>query len=141
MNDSYPLERFSTAQDPVYAQVIAELAAGQKRGHWMWYIFPQIRGLGSSPMAEKFAIASRDEARAYAEHSILGARLRQCTELAINAQGRCVEQIFGFPDNLKFRSSMTLFMATAAEPGLFGEAIAKYFDGKPDQRTLDLLEV
>jgi uncharacterized protein (DUF1810 family) len=137
VTDPHNLQRFVTAQDPVYEQVVAELAAGQKRSHWMWFTFPQIRGLGSSPMADRFAIASRDEARAYSDHPILGARLRQCTELVINVQGRTIEQIFGYPDHLKFRSSMTLFMSTADEKAIFERAIDKYFDGEPDQRTLE----
>jgi uncharacterized protein (DUF1810 family) len=141
VDDHHQLERFATAQDLVYPQVTAELAAGQKRTHWMWFIFPQIRGLGTSPMAEIFAIASREEARAYAEHPILGVRLRECTQLVLNVQDRAIDQIFGFHDNLKFRSCMTLFAATAAEPGLFGRAIQKYFDGIADVRTLELLEV
>lgn len=140
MDDLYSLTRFVIAQDKVYEGVLYELGAGQKRGHWMWYIFPQIKGLGYSAMAHRYAISSREEARAYIEHSVLGPRLRQCTQLVINLEGHSVEQIFGYPDNLKFRSSMTLFRACTKNGELFEDALDKYFEGTPDQATLDIVK-
>lgn len=139
MNDHYNLERFIRAQDPVYASVIEELCAGKKRGHWMWYIFPQIKGLGHSVMAKQYAITSLEEAKAYLEHPLLGSRLRECTEVVMNVDGRLAEQIFSYPDNLKFRSSMTLFTDTAGRNSIFQDALRKYFEGHPDQSTLDIL--
>ena len=138
--DPYDLARFLVAQDPVFARVCAELAAGHKQSHWMWFVFPQLRGLGSSPTAQRYAIGSLDEARAYLAHPILGARLRRCTELVNRLEGRSARQIFGQPDDLKFRSSMTLFAraaAGAAEP--FEEALAKYFAAEEDPRSRELL--
>jgi uncharacterized protein (DUF1810 family) len=128
------------AQDPVFARACAEHAAGRKQSHWMWFVFPQLRGLGSSPTAQRYAIGSLDEARAYLAHPTLGARLRRCTELVNRLEGRSAQQIFGHPDDLKFRSSVTLFAraaAGAAEP--FEEALAKYFAGEEDSRTRELL--
>ena len=139
MSDAYDLQRFVAAQDEVYATVLGELRAGEKRGHWMWYIFPQITGLGQSAMAKKYAITSQDEAKAYLGHSLLGSRLRECTELVLNVDGRCAEQIFYYPDNLKFRSSMTLFSEAATKDSIFHDALVKYFEGKPDQSTLNIL--
>jgi uncharacterized protein (DUF1810 family) len=138
--DPYNLERFVRAQEPVFARVCAELAAGRKQSHWMWFVFPQLRGLGSSPMAQRYAIASLDEARAYLSHPVLGERLRRCTDLVNRVEGRTAGEIFGYPDELKFRSSMTLFAraaGTAREP--FENALAKYFRGEPDARTRELL--
>jgi uncharacterized protein (DUF1810 family) len=140
MEDIYNLQRFVTAQDPVFEQVVKELAAGQKWSHWMWYIFPQIKGLGHSAMAQKFAISSKAEAQAYLAHPVLGSRLRQCTQLVLDVQGRSIEQIFYSPDDLKFRSSMTLFIASTTDHDLFRKALEKYFRGKPDQLTLDILK-
>jgi uncharacterized protein (DUF1810 family) len=140
MDDPYDLERYVRAQEPVFAQVCAELAAGRKQSHWMWFIFPQLRGLGSSPTAERYAIGSLAEARAYLAHPLLGERLRTCTQLVNRAEGRTAQAIFGYPDYLKFRSSMTLFAYAAAggsEP--FGEALAKYFKGEDDPLTRELL--
>ena len=125
-HDPYDLERFVAAQDPVYDQVCAELRAGRKRTHWMWFVFPQRRGLGHSPMAQKYAIGSQEEAGAYLEHPVLGARLRECTELVNRVEGRSLEQIFGYPDDLKFRSSMTLFASATAENQVFKDALMKY---------------
>jgi len=139
MNDPFDLERFVTAQDPVFAQVRAELQRGSKTGHWMWFVFPQLKGLGHSSMAEKFGISSRAEAKAYLQHPILGPRLTECTELVNLVNGRSIEQILGYPDNLKFRSSMTLFNQVAPANKVFEDALQKYFDGKPDQLTLDRL--
>lgn len=139
MADPHDLQRFVDAQDPVADRVCAELRAGQKRGHWMWFVFPQIGGLGVSPMAAKYAISSRAEAAAYLNHPILGPRLRRFTQLVIAVQDRTVEQIFGYPDNLKFRSSMTLFAHATAENKVFTEALDKYFPGGFDPLTLDRL--
>ncbi|GLU34949.1 DUF1810 domain-containing protein [Trinickia caryophylli] len=134
------LQRFANAQAPVYGQVRAELRAGHKRSHWMWFVFPQIAGLGHSAMAARFAIVSLDEARAYLAHPILGARLRECTELVNAIEDRPIDQIFGYPDDLKFRSSMTLFAEAAGshERAPFVRAIEKYFNGEFDSLTLAL---
>lgn len=141
MNNSFDLERFVDAQDGVYEQACAELRAGKKRTHWMWFVFPQIRGLGSSEMAVKFAISGLNEARAYLEHEILGARLRECVGIVIGVEGRTVGDIFGYPDDLKFHSSVTLFVkAEGSESGgVFGEALQKYFGGAMDNGTLEQL--
>ena len=139
MKDEYNLQRFIEAQDQVYAGVLEELRVGEKRGHWMWYIFPQIKGLGHSVIAQQFAITSPEEAKAYLEHPVLGRRLRECTGLVINVEGRSAEQIFYYPDNLKFRSCMTLFMETTTGNNVFQDALHKYFEGKPDELTLDIL--
>ena len=126
MHDPYDLERFVIAQDPVFEQVRAELRASRKRTHWMWFVFPQLKGLGHSPMAEKYAIASQEEAAAYLEHPILGPRLRECTALVNQIEDRSLDQIFGYPDDLKFRSSMTLFAQAATDNQVFKAALAKY---------------
>ncbi len=139
MSDPYDLQRFFDAQDRVYAQVVAELRAGRKTSHWMWFVFPQIAGLGSSPMAQRYAIRSLEEARAYLAHPVLGARLRECTQLLLNVKGRDISDILGYPDDLKFRSSMTLFAALDDAPALFGAALEQYFSGEPDARTLEIL--
>ena len=130
---------FLAAQDPVYPAVLAELRAGRKASHWMWFVFPQLMGLGHSPMAERFAIGDIAEARAYLAHPVLGPRLVAATELVNAVEGRSAQQIFGSPDDLKFRSSMTLF--GRADPGIaaFGAALAKYYAGIEDPRTLELL--
>jgi uncharacterized protein (DUF1810 family) len=139
MNDPYNLQRFVEAQKPVFEQACAELRAGQKRGHWMWFIFPQLRGLGHSEMAARFAISSRDEAEAYLKHSVLGFRLRECTRLVMLVQGRSINQIFGYPDDLKFRSSMTLFASTTSENQIFKDALQKGFAGELDLLTIERL--
>ncbi len=133
------LHRFLDAQKGVYDTVLAELRAGRKSSHWIWFIFPQIAGLGHSSMAQQFAIGSLDEATAYLQHPVLGQRLRQCTQLVLNVEGRSAEEIFPYPDNLKFRSCMTLFMTAAADNALFKNALLKYFDGQPDQLTMNVL--
>jgi uncharacterized protein (DUF1810 family) len=115
MIDDHKLHRFLDAQERVYDTVLDELRAGRKSGHWIWFIFPQITGLGHSEMAQKYAITSLDEAKAYLQHPVLGPRLRACTQLVLNVNGRSAEEIFGYPDNLKFRSCMTLFMAVATD--------------------------
>lgn len=136
LSDPFNLQRFVEAQDTVYAQVLAELKAGDKESHWIWFIFPQIKGLGSSAMAEKFAISSREEAAAYLAHPILGPRLRECAALVNAVEGRSAYEILGDPDDLKFRSSMTLFAVIADEKRIFQEALKKYFDGEYDPLTL-----
>jgi uncharacterized protein (DUF1810 family) len=139
MTDLYNLQRFVDAQNPVFDEVRAELGAGRKRSHWMWFVFPQIAGLGLSPMAARYAISSRAEAAAYLGHPILGPRLRECARLATAIEGRTADDIFGYPDNLKFRSSMTLFAHATPDNGVFTEAIAKYFAGSFDPQTLERL--
>jgi uncharacterized protein (DUF1810 family) len=140
MSDPYHLQRFLDAQESCFTQVRSELAAGAKRTHWMWFIFPQLEGLGSSPMAQRFAITGIEEAKAYLAHPVLGARLRDCTSLVNAVSGRSVEDIFGYPDNLKFHSSVTLFAkASHPENNVFGQALAKYFNGVPDKATMDRL--
>ena len=139
MNDPYDLQRFVDAQNPLFEQVCAELRGGQKNGHWMWFIFPQLRGLGHSQMAIKFAISSRDEAAAYLEHQVLGARLRECTQLVMLVEGRSITQMFGSPDDLKFRSSMTLFASTTSTDRIFKDALQKYFAGELDRLTIERL--
>lgn len=137
VTDPYGLQRFVWAQDGVYNQVVEELRAGRKRTHWMWFIFPQIAGLGASEMARAYAISGVDEAAAYLGHALLGARLRECTALVNAARaGWRIEEIFGYPDDLKFRSSMTLFGAVAPEESVFRVALERYFDGRGDEATL-----
>ncbi|MCJ2135025.1 DUF1810 domain-containing protein [Methylobacterium sp. J-026] len=136
MADVQDLGRFVTAQDGVYPQALAELRAGEKRSHWMWFIFPQIAGLGSSPMAQRYALGSLAEARAYLAHPVLGARLRACTTAVNAVSGRSARAIFGSPDDVKFRSSLTLFSAAAPDEALFAEALARYFAAEPDPLTL-----
>ena len=133
------LERFVQAQEPVIERVLTELRAGRKVSHWMWFVFPQIQGLGRSPTAQRFAIASRAEAEAYLRHEVLGPRLRQCTRLVNAVEGRSVEEIFGYPDHLKFHSSMTLFAHAAADDPIFVDALRKYFGGQEDPMTLEHL--
>ena len=133
------LDRFVSAQDPVYAQVVRELRTGRKTSHWMWYIFPQLSGLGRSDIARLYGIASLDEARAYLEHPILGARLRECTALVLDVEGRSLESIFGTVDALKFCSSMTLFSQAAPTSEVFQAALDKYCGGVQDRVTLDLI--
>jgi len=133
------LQRFVEAQAPVYAEVCSELAAARKRTHWMWFIFPQIKGLGLSAMAQHYGIESIDEARAYWQHPILGRRLTECTDLLLRTSAKSAHDIFGAPDDLKLRSCMTLFAeATDAEP-VFKQVLDRFFDGRPDARTLALL--
>lgn len=135
MNDPYNLQRFVDAQTPVIDRVLAELRNGRKESHWMWFVFPQLRGLGSSPMAERYGISSRGEAEAYLVHPVLGPRLRECTELVNAVHDTSIEEVFGYPDDLKFRSSMTLFATITGKGDVFHTAIEKYFNGKPDLVT------
>ena len=139
MKDPHNLKRFLEAQSPLYPRVKAELRSGQKTGHWMWFIFPQLRGLGRSPMANEYGISSREEALAYLQHPILGERLRECTRLVYAVEGRSVNEIFGYPDDLKFRSSMTLFANVSPQDQIFKHALEKFFEGEPDRLTLQLL--
>ena len=138
-NDPHDLERFVEAQDPVIEQVKKELRAGRKRSHWMWFVFPQVEGLGKSRTARRYAISSQQEADAYLAHPVLGSRLRECTGIVNGIEGRSANEIFGSPDDLKFRSSMTLFEAVADDPLPFSRALELYYDGDRDQMTLDFL--
>jgi len=137
--DSFDLQRFVDAQARMYAQVIAELRAGHKRSHWIWFIFPQIAGLGSSPTAARYAISSLDEARAYLRHELLGPRLHECTRLVNAVQGRSIGEIFGSPDDMKVRSSMTLFARATGDNGDFVQVLNRYYDGEEDPLTLQRL--
>jgi uncharacterized protein (DUF1810 family) len=139
MTDPYDLEPFVDAQNPVFEQVLAELRAGRKQSHWMWFVFPQLKGLGHSSMASKYGISSLATAEAYLQHSVLGPRLRECTHLVNLVEGRSIEQIFGYPDDLKFRSSMTLFAQAGSDNAVFVGALKKYFGGEPDRWTLEKL--
>jgi uncharacterized protein (DUF1810 family) len=134
--DPYHLERFVEAQAEVFRRVLEELGGGRKRSHWIWFIFPQIAGLGSSEMARRYAISGRAEAEAYLRHEVLGPRLQQCVELVNAVSGRTVEEIFGYPDDMKFRSSMTLFASVAQGESVYREALERYFGGEPDSATL-----
>ncbi len=138
-NDPYNLRRFVDAQAPVYQQVLSELRAGYKTSHWMWFIFPQIAGLGHSPMAQKYAISGRAEAHSYLQHPVLGPRLTECTRLVTQVEGRTIEAILGGIDALKFRSSMSLFATIAEENAAFLEALRKYYGGEMDELTLEKL--
>jgi uncharacterized protein (DUF1810 family) len=138
-NDPYSLSRFINAQETIYESVLAELRSGQKRSHWMWFIFPQIEGLGHSPTSKYYAIKSLDEAREYLNHPILGSRLVECAEIILGIEGRTASEIFGFPDDLKLRSCMTLFSCAAEADSMFDRVLEKYFDGKQDNETLKLL--
>jgi uncharacterized protein (DUF1810 family) len=139
MEDAFDLARFLSAQAGVYPQVVAELGAGQKRSHWIWFIFPQMRGLGLSSHSQFYGIGSLEEAKAYWRHPILGPRLEECTILVNQVQKQPIDRILGSPDDLKFRSSMTLFSRAAPDTAVFTQALDKYFGGKLDQLTLELL--
>lgn len=139
MTGPFDLQRFVDAQAPVYRRVLAELRQGEKQSHWMWFIFPQLAGLGHSPMARRYALASREEAAAYLDHGVLGPRLRECTALVNAVEGKAIREILGSPDDLKFCSSMTLFGAISPDPE-FAAAITKFYDGTPDRKTLQLLD-
>ncbi|MEE4341194.1 DUF1810 domain-containing protein [Pseudomonas alliivorans] len=139
MNDVYNLQRFVEAQQPVLTQVLAELEAGKKRSHWMWFVFPQIRGLGRSEMAQRYAISSLDEARSYLLHPVLGPRLEQCAHLIAPQVERTARQIFNSPDDMKLHSSMTLFKLAAPDRPVFQEVLDTFFDGEPDAMTVKLV--
>jgi uncharacterized protein (DUF1810 family) len=138
-SDPFDLQRFIDAQARVYPEVLGELRAGRKRSHWIWFIFPQLAGLGSSPMAARYAIASLDEARAYLRHQLLGPRLHECTQLVNAVQGRSIGQIFGSPDDLKVRSSMTLFAHATQDNQDFVDLLERYYDGEEDPLTMERL--
>ncbi|HEX4758048.1 MAG TPA: DUF1810 domain-containing protein [Terracidiphilus sp.] len=139
MEDTFDLARFLSAQAGVYPQVLAELGAGQKRSHWIWFIFPQMKGLGVSSHSQFYGIGSLEEAKAYWHHPVLGPRLEECAILVNQVQKTPIERILGSPDDLKFRSSMTLFSRAARDSAVFTQALDKYFGGKPDLLTLELL--
>jgi uncharacterized protein (DUF1810 family) len=141
MADPFDLERFVTAQDPVFDSVLRELRSGRKRSHWMWFVFPQLRGLGRSSMAEYYGIGSLAEARAYLAHPVLSARLDLCARTIIEAEAASLNAIFGSPDDLKFRSCMTLFArAAGGDDNLFRRVLERWCDGRPDERTLALID-
>ncbi len=137
--DPYDLQRFVDAQEPVYDAVISELTAGRKRSHWIWFVFPQLRGLGSSPTAVRYGISTREEAVAYLAHEVLGPRLRECTRLVAQIDGRSIEEIFGWPDYLKVRSSMTLFARSTEDNAEFLAVLEKFYDGEQDPVTVEAL--
>ncbi|KQQ30901.1 calpastatin [Methylobacterium sp. Leaf123] len=139
-DDAFDLNRFVDAQDGLYEDALAELRNGRKQSHWMWFIFPQIAGLGSSAMARRYAIRSLDEARAYLAHPLVGERLRTCTRTANAWENRSAHALFGAPDDMKFRSSMTLFAQAAPDDPDFAQALATFFEGRPDPLTLEKLK-
>ena len=140
-DDPFDLQRFVTAQAPVFEAALAELRAGRKRSHWMWFVFPQLRGLGVSPTAQFYGLASLAGARAYLAHPLLGQRLKLCTQAVLAVEGRSLAAIFGSPDDMKFRSSMTVFARAAGDGAtMFHQALDRYADGRMDERTLALLD-
>ncbi len=142
MEDPHDLERFIDAQRPVYRRVLEELSDGHKRTHWMWYVFPQLKGLGSSAIARTYGLDSIEEARAYLAHPLLGEHLRQCSQLMLRARGADARQILGYPDDLKLRSCMTLFASAAEDPAdqqLFRAVLGRYFAGVEDPLTRELM--
>jgi len=139
MNEQYALSRFLDAQALIYDEALSELRNGRKDGHWMWFVFPQMLGLGHSAISAAFALTSLEESQAYLEHPVLGARLRECTQAVLETQGLTANEIFGFPDWMKFRSCMTLFDCAAGGSGEFREAIQKFFGGAGDEVTMRLL--
>lgn len=138
MSDPHDLDRFVTAQAPVIGEVLDELRAGRKRSHWMWFVFPQLQGLGMSAMAQRYGIASLAEARAYLAHPVLGPRLLACCGLMLQVQGRSAQAILGSPDDLKFRSCCTLFALAAPHEGVFQQCLDRFYGGLPDPRTVAL---
>lgn len=138
-NDPFNLNRFVSAQQAIYQQALAELKKGQKRTHWMWFVFPQIDGLGHSPTTKYYAIKSLAEARHYLNHPVLGSRLLECSEAVLAIRGRSASEIFGYPDDLKLRSSMTLFAHVAEPDTVFAKVLEKYYDGEHDVRTRQLI--
>ena len=138
MDDPHGLERFVAAQAPVIEAVRDELRAGRKRSHWMWFVFPQLKGLGASSMAQHYGIASLEEARAYLAHPVLGPRLRECCALMLAVPARGAHEILGSPDDLKFRSCLTLFSLAAPEEAVFRQALQRFYEGEPDPRTVAL---
>ncbi|MDJ1185752.1 DUF1810 domain-containing protein [Roseofilum casamattae] len=138
-SDRYNLKHFLGAQATIYEKVLAELKAGRKTSHWMWYIFPQYRGLGSSMMSQKYAIQTLDEARAYLEHPVLGQRLLECTATVLGIEGRSAYEILGTPDDLKLRSCATLFAIVSPPDSVFEQLLNRFYDGDRDSKTLQLL--
>jgi uncharacterized protein (DUF1810 family) len=138
--DPFELERFVKAQEQDFAHALAELRAGRKRSHWMWYVFPQLRGFGASYRSHQYGITGLDEARAYLDHQVLGPRLRESAEVLLTIEGASAHDIFGSPDDLKLRSSATLFACASPPASPFVQVLAKYFGGVPDSATLRLLE-
>jgi uncharacterized protein (DUF1810 family) len=138
-SDGFNLDRFVDAQRDVYNQALTEIRNGRKQSHWMWFIFPQIAGLGSSPTSQYYAIASIDEAKAYLQHPVLGARLNECAQALMAIDGKSAEEVFGFPDNMKLRSSMTLFMTASGRGSIYEQVLDKYFAGARDPETARLL--
>jgi uncharacterized protein (DUF1810 family) len=139
IDDPFNLSRFVSAQARDYEIAREELRNGRKRSHWIWYIFPQIDGLGSSPTSKLYAIKSKAEAQAYLEHPVLGTRLLECVNIILGIEGRSASEIFGYPDDLKLKSSMTLFAIVQSQEPRFSRVLDKYFEGKRDSRTIDLL--
>jgi uncharacterized protein (DUF1810 family) len=135
VDDPYNLQRFVDAQEGVYAQALAEIRSGRKRSHWMWFIFPQFAGLGFSPTSQRYAIRSLEEAQAYRSHPVLGPRVIECAEAVLAVDGRSAHDIFGSPDDMKLRSSATLFASVAEANSVFHRLLDKYFDGEPDATT------
>lgn len=133
------LKRFLDAQEDTYSDALAELKAGKKRTHWMWFVFPQVTGLGNSPMAVRYAINSRKEAQDYLGHPLLGSRLRECAEALLSVQGKTANEIMGFPDDLKLKSSMTLFAALSNTDPVFRQVLERYYQGEQDEKTLQIL--
>ena len=140
MDDPFDLVRFMNAQEGIYEDVLSELRLGEKRSHWMWYIFPQIDGLGHSTIAKHYAIKSIEEAQEYLNHPVLGASLLECAETVLGIEGRLVSEIFGFPDDMKLGSSMTLFASISESDSVFALVLDKFFNGHRDNKTLELLE-
>ena len=140
MDDTFDLQRFVDAQAPVIEAALAELRAAHKRTHWMWFVFPQLAGLGESAMAVRYAISGMEEARAYLDHPVLGPRYRSCVTAVNLLEGRSAHDIFGSPDDLKFRSSLTLFLEVEPRQLAFRRALNTYFAGEPDLRTLKILD-
>ena len=139
MTQDFDLERFVTAQEPVYAQALAEIRSGRKRSHWMWFIFPQVQGLGWSSMSQRFAISGLDEARAYLQHPVLGPRLVECMQAVLQITGKSAEDILGSPDDMKLRSCATLYAAVSPPESVFQQVLDRYFDGQRDEQTLSRL--
>lgn len=137
-NDPFDLNRFVQAQAPIYATALAELSAGCKKSHWMWFIFPQIDGLGFSATTKLYSIKSLAEARAYLAHPVLGARLVECTDTVLALKGKTALEIFGRPDDMKLQSSMTLFAAISPAASVFNDVLGRYFNGERDPRTVEL---
>lgn len=139
MTAPHDLHRFLDTQESTYAEALAELKAGKKRTHWMWFVFPQVAGLGNSPMAVRYAINSKEEAQAYLDHSVLGSRLRECATALLGVQGKTANEIMGFPDDLKLKSSMTLFAALSNADPVFRQVLERYYHGARDEKTLQIL--